>query len=221
MGTLGQQVFTLLRLYWALEGRSRKTLAAVLLYVVVIVMLASYLFRSPDGDTWMALYWMILLFAAVNTGVLSYLQESGGRRWYYYQVAAPEAVFLAKGLHIFQLLLLVGLISGGMMGLLFGFPVGSWGMFAVTVLLTLIGLAMLFSFLAAISGQSRNAATLGTILSFPVVIGLALLAGKLSRGSLAIGLVFKDVRSDLLMLAGFDLLLAGMGLVLFAYIWRD
>lgn len=221
MGTMTAQVFALLRLYWALEGRSRKTLAGVLLYVAVIVMLASYLFRSPDGDTWMALFWMILLFAAVNTGVLSYMQESGGRRWYYYQLAGPEAVFLAKGLHLFQLLMLVGLISGGMMGLLFGFPVGSWGLFVATVLLALIGLAMLFSFLAAISGQSRNAATLGTVLSFPVVIGLALLAGKLSRGSLSVGLRLVDVQGDLLMLAGFDLLIAGMGLVLFAYIWRD
>jgi len=48
-----------------------------------------------------------------------------------------------------------------------------------------------------------------------------LVVGNSLITSLAIGLVLKDVRSDLLMLAGFDLLLAGMGLVLFAYIWRD
>lgn len=216
-----RQIATLLRLYWALEGRNRQLLSGVLLYVLVIVLVSSYLFPSPEGAVWLALYWMLLLFAAVNTGVLSFMQESGGRRWYYYQLVGPVAVFLAKALHIFILLSLVAAISALLMGALFGFPVEEPGRLALATVLASAGLALLFTFMAAIATPARNTATLTTVLGFPLVIGLTLLAARIGSTALQKGVSLADLQWDILMLLGLDSLLAGMGMLLFAYIWRD
>lgn len=221
MMTLLRQIGALLALYWALEGRNRQLISGVLLYVVVIVLVSSYIFRQPAGQVWLALYWMILLFAAVNTGVLSFMQESGGRRWYYYQIAGPVAVYLAKGLHVFLLLLLVAALSGGLMALIHGFPlVQAWPLAAATVL-SAAGLALLFTLMAAMASTARNSATLTTVLGFPLVIGLSMLAARVGSAGLMSAIGWEDLRWDLGMLAGLDLLAGGMGILLFAYIWRD
>jgi heme exporter protein B len=216
-----QQIIHLFRLYWALEGRSRQLLSGVLLYVVAIVLVTSYIFSSPDGETWLALFWVILLFASVNTGVLSFVQESGGRRWYYYQLAGPLAVYLAKAIHMFSLLLIVGMLTLGLMSIFYGFPVQNPFLLLYAALLSTSGLSLLFAFMSAIASQSGNAATLTTIIGFPLVIGLSMLAGKIARGSLMAGLTVTDLQWDFIMLIALNMMIGGMGILLFSYIWRD
>ncbi len=216
-----QQIVNLIRLYWALEGRSRQLLSGVLLYVVAIVLVTSYIFGSPDGETWLALFWVILLFASVNTGVLSFMQESGGRRWYYFQLAGPLAVYLAKAIHLFTLLVVVGILTAGLMSVLYGFPVQNPLLLLYAALLATSGLSLLFAFMSAIASQSGNASTLTTIIGFPLVIGLSLLAGKIARGSLMVGLSAVDLQWDIIMLIALNMLIGGMGILLFNYIWRD
>jgi heme exporter protein B len=218
---LVRQIGQLLALYWALEGRSRQLLSGVLLYVLVIVLVSSYIFVQPEGRVWLALYWMILLFAAVNTGVLSFMQESGGRRWYYYQIAGPVAVYLAKSLHVFFLLLLVAGLSGGLMTLIHGFPLHQVWPLLLSTVLAAAGLSLLFTLMAAMANTSRNSATLTTVLGFPLVIGLSMLAARIASGGLMSAIRPEDLQWDLAMLAGLDLLAGGMGILLFAYIWRD
>ncbi|MBK7344046.1 MAG: hypothetical protein IPJ06_13720 [Saprospiraceae bacterium] len=215
------QSWSLLRLYWDLEGKSRQTLSGVFLYVLVIILVTAYIFGSPDPGVWMGIFWVILIFSAVNIGVLSYLQETGGRRLYYMQLAEPLAVYLAKSLYIFLLLLLVSLVSILLMSIFHGWPVLQPGFLWSGIGLGCLGLALLFGFLAAIGSQSRNSATLSTIISFPLIIGLVMLAGKITNASLLAGSTLDLLEVEFLMLGGLNLMIGGLGILLFNYIWRD
>lgn len=211
----------LLRLYWALEGRNKTVLSGVVLYVMAIVLVTGYIFEEPEAMTWLALYWMVLLFAAVNAGVLSFMQESGARRWYYYQLADAISVYLAKSIHLFILIMLVAFLTAGMLTLRYGMPVMDVKTLGYATVLAAIGLSMLFAFMSGAASQARNAATLTTIIGFPLVIGLSMLAGKIAATSLMAGVDDVSMKWDYLMLAGMDLLIGGLGMLLFAYIWRD
>ncbi|MCF8238253.1 MAG: hypothetical protein K9I85_08870 [Saprospiraceae bacterium] len=221
MNGLIKQSWSLMRLYGALEGRNRRTLSGVFLYVLVIMMVTSYIFGSPEGPVWLGVFWVVLLFSAVNIGVLSYTQETGGRRLYYFQLADPLAVYLAKSLFIFILLLMVSLVSLALLGLFHGWPVVQPFYLWTGIGLGSLGLAFLFGFLAAIGSQTRSSATLSTVISFPLVIGLAMLSGKITKASLLPGATWNMLKDDFLMLSGLDLMIAGLGLLLFTYIWRD
>jgi heme exporter protein B len=221
MGGTLHSSFTLLRMYWALEGRNRQVLSSVILYVLVIVLVSGYIFQEPETLTWLALYWMILLFAAVNAGVLSFVQEAGGRRWYYYQLADPFSVFIAKSVHLFFLIMLVALLTGSMLALRYTLPDLNVGTLMAATSLACAGLAMLFAFMSGAASQAAHSATLTTIIGFPLVIGICMLAGKIAASSLMQGLDADAMKWDYLMLIGLDLLIGGMGMLLFAYIWRD
>lgn len=169
----------------------------------------------------MGIFWVILLFSAVNIGVLSYLQETGGRRLYYMQLAEPLAVYLAKSLYIFLLLVMVSVLSLVLMAVVHGWPVVQPTFLWISVGLGCLGLALLFGFLAAIGSQTRSSATLSTVISFPLIIGLAMLAGKIAKGGLLAESSLEIVEMELLMLFGLDLIIGGLGILLFTYIWRD
>ena len=218
---MAKEVWQLLRLYWTLEGKNRQVLSGVFLYVVAIVLVSNYIFGTPDHETWLAIYWFILVFAAVNAGILSFAQESGGRRWYYVQLAEPISIYLAKSIYILALLGLVSVVTLALMALFFGIPIQAWGLFLSSAALAGLGLSFLFGFLSAIAGQTRQSANLSTILGFPLLIGVVMLAGKITAASLMIRIQPGLLRFELMMLAGLDLLIAGTGVLLFAYIWRD
>lgn len=169
----------------------------------------------------MGIFWVILLFSAVNIGVLSYLQETGGRRMYYMQLAEPLAVYMAKSLYIFFLLAMVSILSLALMSVFHGWPVIQPEFLWFGVGMGCLGLALLFGFLAAIGSQTRSSATLSTVISFPLIIGLTMLAGKIAKGGLLAGSTLDLVEMELLMLFGLDLMIGGLGILLFTYIWRD
>lgn len=221
MDRIISQSWSLLRLYWALEGKSRQTLSGVFLYVLVIILVTSYIFGAPEPGVWMGIFWVILLFSAVNIGVLSYLQETGGRRLYYMQLAEPLAVYLAKSLYIFLLLVMVSVLSLMLMAVFHGWPVVQPVFLWFGVGLGCLGLALLFGFLAAIGSQTRSSGTLSTVISFPLIIGLTMLAGKIAKGGLLAGSTLDIVEMELMMLFGLDMIIGGLGILLFTYIWRD
>ena len=94
-----------------LEWRQRAALNGMLLYVgsTVFVCYLSFSLRGGQlpAPAWNALFWIVLLFSAVNAVAKGFLQESRGRMLYYYTVVRPQAVVLAK--ISYNALLLLGL----------------------------------------------------------------------------------------------------------------
>jgi heme exporter protein B len=91
------------------------------------------------------------------------------------------------------------------------------------VLLSLLGgfsLSLVFTFLAAIAARAQQSAALMAIMGFPLVIPQLLLLNKAST------VAFEDVLqggfwSMILLIAGLDVLLVAMAIILFPFLWKD
>lgn len=92
--------------------------------------------------TWNVLFWITLLFTAVNAIAKSFTQENRERNLYYYTLMSPQAVILSKMVYNAGLMILLTVIALAVFTVMLGSPVGQWAIFSVVVLLG--GLGFLF-----------------------------------------------------------------------------
>lgn len=215
-----RQIRYLLHKEMLLEWRSFYALGGILLYVMATVFVVYRVFIRLEANVWNAMFWVVLLFAAVNAVVKSFVQESGARQMYYYMLVEPVAVLLSKIIYNAALLLLISFLVWAGFAFLGDSPVKETGMFLLALLLGSMGFSITFTFIAAISAKADNNATLMAILAFPLVIPILMTVLKLTAGALRL-VRDTSVSSDMLILVAIDLLLLAMALVLYPFLWRD
>ncbi|MBR9922865.1 MAG: ABC transporter permease [Bacteroidetes bacterium] len=218
--SLIKEIGWLLRKEITLEYRMRYAISGILLYVLSTVFIVYISSVKVEGAVWNVLFWIIVLFASVNAITKSFQQESGQRQLYYYELADPRAVILAKGIYNIVLLLLITLLTYACFSFVAGHPIKDMAPFFVAIFLGSVGFALTFTFISAIASKADNRATLMAVLGFPLVIPILLTLVKL--GAQAIGLIEGSaVESDIAMLIGVDLVLLAFSLILFPFLWRD
>ncbi len=205
---------------FTLEWRHKYALGGVLLYLVSMVFVAYLAF---DGlipvQTWNALFWLIMLFAAMNAILKSFVQEAESRQLYYYTLMAATDFMAAKILY--NTLLMMGL---GVAGLLIfvafmGNPMAAPGLFLGNLLLGMLGFAAVLSLISAIASRAKNNFTLMAVLGFPLVLPLLLLLIRVSRAGIQ-GPPFAGVSTDLLLVVLILVISLSLSMLLFPYIWR-
>lgn len=215
-----QQFWVLLRHEMLLEWRQRNALGGMLLYVVSTVFVAYMTFKVVPALSWIALYWVMLLFAATNAVAKSFMQHSAGRLLYYYSLVHPLQLLLAKMLYNFILLTVIHLLTTAIMSLLVGNPVKDLWWFWITGWIGLMGITAVLTLVSAIAQKASNQSTLMAVLSFPVVIPVLVLVIRLSKQALD-GLDRSVGQAWLLNLIAIDVLVVAVALLLFPYLWKD
>ncbi|RMD95896.1 MAG: ABC transporter permease, partial [Bacteroidetes bacterium] len=167
--SLWSEIWFLLGKEVKLEWRQRHALSGILLYVLSTVFIVFISFQQISPQLWNVLFWIIMLFASINAVVKSFVQESGNRQLYYYQLANPLAILLSKTLYNILLLLLLGGLNAAALLLVAGNPLEDPGLFVLAVVLGSIGFSVTFTFIAAIAAKTSNSSTMMTILGFPVI----------------------------------------------------
>src|SRR5690606_38257288 len=104
---------------------------------------------------------------------------------------------------------------------LLGNPVSDQVQFIGIVFLGGFSLSLVFTLMAAIAAKAQQNAAIMAILGFPLIIPQLLLLIRLSRS--AFGEVFQDgaVMQITLLLAGLDIMVIVLALVLFPFLWKD
>lgn len=215
-----QQTWALLWRDLVLEWRSRYALSGITLYVLATVVLVYSALVSIQPQVWNALFWVIVLFAAVSAIVKSFVQESRARQLYYYNLVDPIALLSAKFIYNTLLLFLLSLLSWALLAALTENPVKDIGLFVLSVFLGSMGLAIAFTFVSAISAKAQNSATLMAILGFPVVIPILLTLVKLGANALRL-IQDTSISGDIIILSAINLVLLGVALLLYPFLWRD
>lgn len=217
---LHKQVVTLLKKEILLEWRSKYALNGILLYVVSTVFVCYLSFRTTPPLVWNALFWIIMLFAAINAIAKSFIQESKGRLLYYYQIASPQAIIIAKIIYNILLMILMAVIALIFYSIVFQNVVGDELLYFVAVILGAISFSTVFTMISAIASKAGNNSTLMAILSFPVIIPLLMLIIKLSKNAMD-GLDRSVSLREIGVLALINLIVIATSLILFPYLWRD
>jgi heme exporter protein B len=206
-----------------LEWRQRAALNGMLLYVgsTVFVCYLSFALRGGQlpAPAWNALFWIILLFTAVNAAAKGFLQESRGRLLYYYTLVRPQAVILAKIGYNAVLLLGLALVGFGLYAVVLGNPVQDVPLFVGNVALGAVGFATTLTLVSGIASKATNSSTLMAVLGFPIMIPMLLLLIKVSKNALD-GLEFEASSSSLLTLLALNLIVTAVSYLLFPFLWR-
>lgn len=216
-----KDVIQLIRKDFLLEIRQKYALNAILLYVVSTVFVVQLSFgRIIDESAWIALFWIILLFAAFNAVSKSFIQEHTARRLYYFVLASPISIILSKIIYNSFLMVFLGFLSLALYVLFLGMPQFNPLLLYPSFILGCIGLASALTMVSAIASSAGNNAALMAVLGFPIVIPLLLLvinAFKLSLQELIAPMqIVKSITSLLLI----DAVVVILAVILFPYLWR-
>jgi len=203
-----------------LEFRQGYAISGIVLYVLSMVFVVYAATIKVPPPVWNVLFWLIVLFASINAVVKSFVQESGARQLYYYQLTNPTVLLLAKILYNTLLLLVLSLLACGVYSLVAGNPVKDWKLFLLVILLGSMGFAIAFTFIASIAAKANNGATLMAILSFPVILPILLTLVRLSAIALRL-IQDTSYQRDIINLLAIDTILIALTFVLFPFVWRD
>lgn len=215
-----QQVKALVYKDIVLEWRSKYAINGILLYVVSTVFVCFQAFKSVDSVVWNALFWIILLFAAINAISRSFVQESSYRLLYYYTLVSPKAIILAKIIYNSMVMFLLSSIAFTVYSLIFKNPIADPLLYFLAVLLGSLSFATVFTMVSGISAKAGNNSTIMAILSFPVIIPLLILLIKLSNNAM-MGVERALSYSDIAVLLAINVITITISLLLFPYLWRD
>jgi heme exporter protein B len=215
------RIFTLLKKDLLLELRQQHTFYGILLYIASTIFVLYLSVSDLEAAVWNGLFWVIQLFVCVNAVAKSFLQESRGRMLYFYTIASPVEFIIAKMLYNILLMLLMSLLSLFLYSIFLANPLSNSLRFTGIVLLGGTSISMVFTLLAAIAARAQQNAALMAIMGFPIILPLLLLLMRLSKT--AFGEVFRDGAVWQLcgLIIGLDVLIAGMALILFPYLWKE
>ena len=215
-----KQILTLIKKDLLLEWRQKHTLFGVVLYVGCTVFVLYMMAGQPESRIWNALFWIAQLFVTVNTVAKSFLQEGEGRARYYFTLVTPVQYMLAKMVYSLVLMLFMTFISLALFNLLLGSPVNRMLMFTGVCCLGASSLSLLFTFLSAIAAQARQNAALMAILGFPIAIPLLMILSNLALGAVS-PVIQEGWWGMAFMMLGMDVLIIGLGVVLFPFLWKE
>ncbi|MEO6537222.1 MAG: heme exporter protein CcmB [Ferruginibacter sp.] len=205
-----------------LELRQQHTFYGILLYIAsTIFVLYLSLPDNPEASVWNSLFWVIQLFVCVNTVAKSFLHESRGRMLYFYSITSPVEFIIAKLLFNAVLMLFMSLISLLLFFIFLNNPVSDSLRFTGIVILGGTSISLVFTLMSAIAAKAQQNAALIAILGFPIILPQLLLLMRLSKAAFAE--VFRQGAVWQLagLIAGLDLLVLVMAVILFPYLWKD
>jgi heme exporter protein B len=215
------RIFTLLKKDLLLELRQQHTFYGILLYIASTIFVLYLSVSGLEAAVWNGLFWVIQLFICVNAVAKSFLQESRGRMLYFYTIASPVEFIVSKMIYNILLMIVMSLLSLFLYSVFLDNPLNNSLRFTGIVLLGGTSISMVFTLLAAIAARAQQNAALMAIMGFPIILPLLLLLMRLSKT--AFGEVFRDgaVLQLCGLIIGLDVLIAGMALILFPYLWKD
>lgn len=214
------QVRSLLYKEILLEWRSKYAFNGILLYVISTVFICYLSFRTTPPVVWNALFWIIILFTAINAVAKSFMQENKGRLLYFYTLSSPQAIIVSKIIYNIILMMIMAFIALVCYSVVFSNEIGDIGLYLLAVLLGAISFSTVFTMISAIASKAGNNGTLMAILSFPVIVPLLMLIIKLSKNAMD-GLDRTVSYDEIGVLCLINFIVIVVSLLLFPFLWRE
>ncbi|MBC8047784.1 MAG: heme exporter protein CcmB [Fimbriimonadaceae bacterium] len=212
--------FSLIKKDILLEWRNKYAISGILMYMLSIILIIFFTFENVQGPVWVVLFWIIILFTAINAIAKSFLSESNGRNLYLYTLASPQSIILSKIIYNICIMLFLCLLAVLFYSFSAGFPVVDNTSFFLALTLGAISFASIFSMMSAIASKANNSGTLMAILSFPILIPILKILLRISLQAVTEN-NFSVNMQDILYLLALNVFIITLALILFPYLWRD
>lgn len=217
-------VIALLKKEFALELRRKSVVAGLGLYLLSMVFISYLSFALRQNFitplVWSALFWIVILFTAINTTAKSFIGEKRGLDIYFYSIAKPTDVLVSKILYNFLLCLLMSAAAYFLFTLFLNDPIQDKFTFAWVLILTSLGFSTSLTMLSNLAAKANNSNILMAVLSFPVVISILLMAIRITKNCMD-GLDPSVSYDKLLSLFAINALVGAVSYLLFPFVWRN
>jgi len=214
------QIWSLIRKDWMIEWRLKYALSGLLLYLITLVFVIVISFQQISGPVWNVLYWILFLFVGMNAVLKSYQQESGQRKYYFQQLIDPVTLLISKTLYNILLLFLAALLIYLLLSVFIESPVQHYALFLGTVAAVSVSFGICLTFISIVANQAAESATLAVIIGFPVLLPVLITGVRMSAFTIGMSMG-GEIEGDFTILFAIDLLLLGLSLWLFPFLWKD
>lgn len=208
---------------WRCEFRTRYALNTLALFAFTTLVVVSFslgplgVARAQGTAVLPVLLWIILLFSVAAGLPRSFVQEEEGQTAMALRLAAtPSALFCGKLLYGLTLVLALEVLVTPAYLVMTSLDVASPGLLAAVLAAGGYGLASGSTLVASIIAQARSKGTLFSVLSFPVLLPLLVIAVQLTQG--AVSGDAAGVALPVLLL--YDASVTIAGLMLFPVVWN-
>lgn len=215
------KVLALIKNEFVLEWRQKFALGGLLLYLVSMVFITYLAF---DGvitvQAWNALFWLIMLFTAMNAILKGFVQEHGGLQLYYYTLVGAQEMIAAKIAYNAMLMVVLGFVAFLVFVVFMGNPLDMLFVYLANMVLGVIGFAAVLTLISAIASRAKNNFTLMAILGFPLILPMLLLLIRVSLACIH-GAVPGDYLTDMVAVILLIIVTIVLSVILFPYIWKE
>jgi len=214
-------IYQLLKKELISEFRYKISLNSIFLYLVSTIFIIYLVFyQIEDLKSWVAIFWIVLVFASLNASMNSFRHESGRQFYYYYGLVKAGPLILSKLIFNSFLMLIISLLSFALLSLLIGNPIENISLFISILILGSMGLSAILTLVAAIASKTSQNSSLTAILAFPILLPTLLISIKASILS-GLGFGMEECGTYLLSLGLIYLIILTLSLILFPYLWRS
>lgn len=214
------KILVFLKIQFLSDFRQKFGLAAIVLYMVTSAYISYKIFGVIQKPVWNALFWIIFLFSSIAFTFLSFGEAFRAKRDFYHQLFHPLEIFYGKITYHFVLLFIMSLILFFTLSIFAEFPMTNHVLFIQTLCLSVLGVSACLCFVGVLSSIAQLSTTFLAILSLPLLIPVILISVKLTAVALGF-IVDSSINTDLLLLAGIDGLILGLGTILFPHLWKS
>ena len=163
------------------QGHMFFSVALYLISSIFVVYLSFGSLGIKDFNTWVSLFWVIILFGAITSISKSFLYESKNRNYYYYFLFTPTELILSKLIYNFIFLSLLCFVAFGFYSLLVGNFIQSISFFILFLFIGAFSISNCLTLISAISNQVRNNSAIMSVLSFPIILPILLILINISK----------------------------------------
>ena len=218
-----KNIFTILYKDYRIELSQSHLFFSVVLYLLSSIYII-YLAFQPLGvsniETWVSIFWVIILFAAITVVSKSFFQESYKRNYYYYYLFTPDELIFSKLIYNFIFLFFVSIFSFIFFSFFIGNIIQSPIFFVTLLLLGSLSISNCLTLVSAIGYQVKNNSIIISVLSFPVIIPILLILIKISKLSSS-EFSFNLIQDDIYLLILLNIIMISITKILFNFLWRN
>lgn len=215
-----KKVTQLIKKDFTVDWRQQNPISGILLYLASTIFASYMAFKGfLSIEVWNALFWIILLFTSINAISKSFIQEER-RNLYYFFLAKPFDIILAKLIYSFAYLLAIAILSLVIFSVLFGNPITNLSLFLSNLIIGCLGLSSAFTMVSAIAFNASNRSIMMAVLGFPVIIPVLILSISNSAKILD-GNIWMQIQGNMLTLISVDVIIIALSFVLFPFTWKS
>jgi len=204
-----------------LNWRESNAIYSLILYVLCTSYIAYLSFEGIINErSWIALFWIIVLFAAMNASLQSFKRELNYQALFFYTIARPRAIIIAKIIYNSGLIILLNLVSYIIYSTFLGNPISNKISFILCIVLGSSAIASLLTLIAAIASKTNNNGGIMAVLSMPLLFPLLINLIKTSELCIIENEIYL-VDNQILFLFLLNITTVLLSYLLFPYLWRD